>query len=56
MTNFEEVLQYCKDIKNKKIVSNKWTKKAVEKFLSELKNRKMKTFLIILMKLLLTKL
>lgn len=35
MTNLEEVFQYCKDIKNKKIPSNTWTKKAVNKFLVE---------------------
>lgn len=44
MSNLEEVLQYCKDIKNKKILSCKWVKKSVDKFLNELQRQKDEDF------------
>ena len=42
--NLEQVFKYCRDIKNKKIISNKWVKKAVEKFLTEYKKQEDEDF------------
>lgn len=42
--NLEQVFKYCRDIKNKKIISNKWVKKSVEKFLTEYKKQEDEDF------------
>ena len=43
--HYEDVMQYCKDIKSGKILSGIYTKKAIERFLNDLNRQKDEDFL-----------